>query len=124
MYEIKFETQGTGSITIGDHSEQFQSAMDYWDERRYEQQWEQASDRLRERKHAAFITSITNPRNSNFIRWWVCYVQNEELVFQEHILFLNELNEAFQEKSPYTHIPSYESHTEEGDPISEWRIKV
>ena len=42
---------------------------------------------------------------------------------QEHIVFLNKLEEPFDINNPHKHIKPYESISEDGEEISEWLIK-
>lgn len=120
MYKFAFIDTGIGEIHIDDFVELFESDLSYWSEKQYISQWKAASIRIEKKLPAYFITSITEPQNSNFIRAWVCYPIDEELVFQEHIIFLDNLSEPFNETDPHKHILPYERVDEDGEEISEW----
>ena len=120
MYEFKFIEQGKGVIKIDGFEEAFESALSYWSQAQYEANWLQASVTISRGKSACFITSITNPEHSNFVRTWACYPINGKLVFQECILFLDELEPPFNINSPHLNVQPYESLSEDGEQISEW----
>ena len=125
MFKLSFLINNQDSklakIEIGDFSENLSSTFEYWTENRYLDQWFEAVNRIRNGcSCSAFITSITNPKDSNFLWWWVCYENNEKILFQEHVLFLNELATPFSEDIPYDSIPGFEGYSEEGEKISSW----
>ena len=120
MYEFKFIEQGKGVIKIDDFEEAFESDLSYWSQTQYEAHWQQAKTAINSGRSACFITSITNPKNSNFIRTWACHPINGKLVFQECILFLDELEPPFNINSPHLNLQPYESVSEDGEQISEW----
>ena len=124
MYNFKFIKHGVGVIQIDEFKEKFESDHSYWQQEQYQNQWESDKEILNYGKAACFITSITEPKTTNFIRSWVCYPINNEFVFQEHVIFLEDLSEPFDEYNPHKHILTYESVSEDGDEISEWRTKI
>jgi hypothetical protein len=69
---------------------------------------------------ACFITSITDPETSNFIRTWACYPVGDQLAFQEMIIFMDDIDGPFDLSNPHKHVPKHETVTEDGDSISEW----
>jgi hypothetical protein len=120
MYQIKFIEQGKGVIKIDGFEEAFESELSYWSQAQYEAHWHQAKETISTGNSACFITSITNPEHSNFIRTWACYPINGKLVFQECVLFLDELEPPFNANKPHLNVLPYESLTEDGEQISEW----
>ncbi|WP_016954336.1 hypothetical protein [Catenovulum agarivorans] len=124
MYRFQLANSGKGQIQIDDFVESFESDFSFWSKSDYEAHWEQASAALLLGKSALFITSMSEPQNTNFIRAWACYVIGAELVFQENILFLDELPFKFNVAAPHTNVLPYESVTDEGYKISEWRTGV
>ncbi|MFK8076531.1 MAG: hypothetical protein AB8B84_08085 [Granulosicoccus sp.] len=121
LFSIKFIEPELGEIQIDDFKETFQTSLSYWRQGQYEQEWRSSVNRLKNGKNACFITSITDPLKSNFIWSWECYPIKNEFVFQERIIFLEELSNEFDEKDPHTHVHEYESISENGEQISEWR---
>ncbi|MBQ0754217.1 MAG: hypothetical protein KBT87_02220 [Gammaproteobacteria bacterium] len=83
MYQFSIEDHGKGSIQIDDFKELFDSDFSFWSKLDYENHWVKASEELLGGNAVCFITSITDPNNSNFIRSWACYPINGKLVFQE-----------------------------------------
>jgi hypothetical protein len=124
MYKFNLTENGMGSIQIDDFKESFESDFSYWPKEMYETHWLKASEEVEAGNSVSFITSITEPDSSNFIRSWSCYSIDGELIFQERILFLNDLETPFNLKEPHNNIDSYESIDEDGDKISEWRTRA
>lgn len=124
MYKFSIADDGKGEIQIDDFKELFHSDFSFWSKLDYENHWIKASEELSGGNAVCFITSITDPNNSNFIRSWACYPINGDLVFQEQILFLEELNRPLNLNEPHSNTLPYESVTEDGDKISEWRVRA
>ena len=123
MYNFKFIEKGLGEIQIDDFKELFESDHSFWNNEQYEEHWEISKAKVKNGEAAFFFTSITDPKHANFFRTWVCYPIKNELIFQEQLLFLNELAEQFDINNPHKHISPYVNITEDGDEISEWRTK-
>jgi hypothetical protein len=121
MYHFKFLSTGIGEIQIDHFRERFTSDHSFWSMAQYEEHWRQARQVAAAGYPARFITSITNPKQTNFIRTWVCYPMGGEVVFHEQILFLDQLSQLFDPMNPHAEIRSYERETEDGEEISEWR---
>ena len=124
MYEITFQEYGLGQIQIDDFVESFESDHSYWSPQDYETQWKEARSRVDRGLPAIFFTSISAPDTANFYRTWICYPDRDELAFHEWVMFLDQLDAPFNAQNPHVHIPEYQSHTEDGQPISEWRTSA
>ncbi len=122
MFEFRFIKSGLGEIQIEEFVESFHSDHSYWSMDQYIAQWEAAKKLAIAGTPSLFITSITKPSSTNFIRCWVCYPVGTELIFREQILFLDQLSEPFNEGNPHVHIEPYEC--EDDEPVSEWRIAI
>ncbi len=120
MYRFKFTDDGKGQIQIDGFIESFESNFSFWSKNDYEVHWLKASEQLSLGNNVSFITSITNPNNTNFIMTWTCYVLNNQLVFREQILFLDDLPFKLDMIEPHNNVSPYESFSEDGDEISEW----
>lgn len=108
-------------ITIGGFQERFESSVEFWSESQYELQWAKAVQRLLSgAAKSALITSITDPSSANFLVWWPIYKIGSSVHFQTHVLFLSELDRAFDPENPYQHIPQRATTSDDGEPISEW----
>ena len=123
MYKLSINKNGQGEIQIGDFKESFFPEFSFWVKSDYESHWNEASSHLLDGKSVSFITSISEPDTSNFIRSWACYPVGEYLVFQEQILFLNDLERPFNLQEPHKNSLPYESVDEDGNKISEWKVR-
>jgi hypothetical protein len=124
MYKLSFEKIGAGQIQIDEFVESFESDHSYWSVQEYEAQWRAAEQRIDQGLPAVFFTSISKPDTANFFRTWVCYPTDDQLIFHEWILFLDQLAEPFDIRDPHKHILPYEAEDEDGNQISEWRTSV
>jgi hypothetical protein len=129
LSDINTEHEGAfvavGVLRIGDFVEQFEASLSYWDRETYLSQWRDALLRLLNgEKKSAIVTSMHDPITANFIFWWVMYLVDEIVYVQNHVLFLDELGQPFNENKLYQFIPTRETQTEEGDAISEWCLDI
>jgi hypothetical protein len=123
MWRLSITDNGGGEIQIDDFKESFLPDLSYWSRSDYERHWYRAAKAIEEGLPAVFITSITDPASSIFFRSWACYPMEGELVFQEQILFLKELERPFNLEEPHSNVLPYDSVTEDGEQISEWRTR-
>lgn len=123
MWRLSITDNGIGEIQIDDFKESFLPDLSYWSRADYERHWYRAAKAIDEGLPVIFITSITDPASSHFFRAWACYPMEGELVFQEQILFLKELDRPFNLEKPHSNVLSYDSITEDGEQISEWRTR-
>jgi hypothetical protein len=84
----------------------------------------EAAHRVARGADGVFVTSITDPANSNFLRWWAAYRDGDAVVFQEQICFLAELSEEFNPERPEPALRPRETKSEDGQPRSEWVVDV
>src|SRR5688572_20025050 len=90
------ESGMSGLLIIDSYVERFVVATDYWDVTRYRLHWRQAITRIVQQSvTSALITSMYDPSVANFIYWWPMYRLGDTVVFQNHILFFNELQTHF-----------------------------
>lgn len=116
---------GCGEIRIGAFREAFEVVFEHWSPEDYEHQWMSALRRLLEQgKSTALITSLTDPGSASFLFWWPAYRDGSEVVFQNGVLFLDELAEPFEPSRCDDFVPPRQRTTEDGEPISEWRAPV
>lgn len=113
-----------GEIRMGDFVEKFESPLDFWTKEDYQAQWKNALIYITSQgSKSCLITSIYNPKTSNFLRWWVLYRIENDVIFQDQIFFLN-LSKSFDLRDPYKSIPDYRNVNPEGKRISEWLISI
>lgn len=114
-----------GQITLGDFRETFISVQTFWDAARYEVHWREALDRIvRDGRDSCLITSIAGPDKSHILFWWPLYRDGDSVLVQNSILFLDDLPERFNPERPFRSVPVRTTVSEDGDPISEWRVSV
>ena len=124
-FEFEGEKVSLGTINFDDYSESFQAPVSYWNQKDYLSHWHNSLKRLLTTENkTALITSIYNPKTANFLFWWILYRIDGHVYIQNHVLFLDDLKEPFDEREFYKSIPEREVVTEEGDSISEWVIKL
>ena len=124
MYSFSLTEEGNGEIQIDDFREQFSVDFSFWKRADYQSHWRQASTALKAGRAVSFIQSMCDPATANFYRVWAAYPQGSEVIFQEQILFLDELEESFNPQHPHLNSLPYESVSEDGEPISEWRSHI
>ena len=123
--EFEGEQVLRGVLHISSSSEYFHAPVSYWDREKYLSQWRQGLNLiLRGCSKSAFLTTMYDPATANFIFWWVMYLVGSEVHIQHHILFMEDLNEAFSENDFSRFVPERETMTEDGDAISEWKVSV
>ena len=125
----EFESEGDlvaeGVLKIGGDIENFNASLSYWGRRQYCSQWREALNRLTIGfDRTAVVTTMYDPATANFIFWWLLYVIEEKIYIQNHVLFMGDLEDDFDEEDIYKFIPIRETHTEEGEPISEWSVTI
>jgi hypothetical protein len=114
-----------GSLIIGNFKEDFLASLSYWGRENYLSQWRESILRLLNGKNnSAVVTAMYDPEKANFIFWWVMYLIEECVHIQNHVLFLEQLDHPFDENDIYQFIPPRETHTSDGEPISEWVVNI
>lgn len=119
------ESGRLGLITIGSYVERFVAAIEYWDVIQYRRHWQEAITRIIQGSvTSTLITSMYDPAVANFIYWWPMYRLGHTVQFQNHILFLNELETPFDSNDPFRFVPERMIINSEGDKISEWSASI
>lgn len=119
------DTTTNGTIRIGDFSERFEVDLSYWAAEQYRASWRAAASLLVSGgDKAAFITSISDPATANIIFWWTAHRDGERVYLQQQVLFLEQLQTAFDPSAPFIHIGPREQVDEDGNKISEWAVSV
>lgn len=112
-----------GKIIFGSDYDDFLSPISYWSRESYISHWKRALGLILDgRDRSALITRMYSPNSANFIFWWVLYLEKDSIVFQQHILFLEELDCKFNEENFTKFIPDRENVSEDGERISEWEV--
>lgn len=126
QFRIKVNKQknkdSVGEIKIGDFTETFDMATDYWTIFDYKRQWIDGLRRVVQGKDSSLITSLTDPKSANYIVWWPLYVRGSNVIVHNQLLFLDQLKQNFCIHDPYVHVPTYSNRNDDGDEIwnSSW----
>jgi len=119
------EKAAFGVIQIGSYWERFIASLNYWSMADYQNHWREAMERVaNSKKKSCLITSITDPKKTNFIEWWPIYRVEKVIHFQNHLLFLDQLKSPFDPRDPYKSIHQRRTIGDEGHKISEWSVSV
>lgn len=115
-----------GEITLGEFTEKFEAPLGYWQREDYESQWTAAIQTLVGGERTAFfVTGMYDPAHTNYFFWWVAYRDDDASVFQNHLLLREMAPVPIKSIEDFAQcIPPYESATEDGNRISEWRVKL
>lgn len=114
--------EAAGRIVIGDFTETFNVPLGFWDESDYRRSWRQAFEVLNANTHSTscLMTSMTDPDNSNFLACWPMYREAEDVYIQNAIIFLDEIEGAFDPAAPWGSVGPRHGIDEDGNKISEW----
>jgi hypothetical protein len=115
-----------GRIVIGDFTETFNVPLGFWDESDYLRSWRRAFEMLEANLHSTscLMTSMTDPDNSNFLVCWPMYREAEDVYIQNRIIFLDEIEEAFDPIVPWDFVGPRLGIDEDGNKISEWTTSM
>ena len=119
------ESERFGLITIGSYAERFVASITFWDVTRYRRHWQQAIARIVQGSvTSTLITAMYDPAVANFIYWWPIYRLGNTVRFQNHILFLNEIEGSFDPHDPFRFVPQRMIINSDGEKISEWSVSI
>ena len=114
-----------GEITLDAHVERFESPTYLWPVERYERQWLQAAERLvAGAPTSAFFTAVHAPDDTELHRWWVMYREGDAVHVQEQLLLINDVPAPLVLSDPYRAIRPRNRRSDDGSPISEWRLAI
>lgn len=124
-FDLDGDTFALGSLSIGAFQEDFHASLSYWDRDKYLAQWRNGLNRLVNGEiRSAIVTSMYDPRFANYIFWWPLYAIGDNIHVQNHGLFLDDLDESFDEADLYRFVRERETESEDGQSISEWTVKL
>jgi CdiI N-terminal domain len=69
---------------------------------------------------SCLMTSMTDPRNSNFLTCWPMYREGEDVYIQNTLIFLDEIEGDFNPAAPWDSVGPREVIDEDGNRVSEW----
>jgi hypothetical protein len=107
-----------GRTTLGDYQEEFLASLGHWSPADYQRQWIEAARRLLGgADRTGFFTSA-------FQFWWVMWRDGEMVYAREQLLVEDTLIAPFDATDLYRQIGRRASVSEDGNQISEWRLRV
>ena len=114
--------EASGRIIIGDFTETFRVPLGFWSESDYRRSWRQAFEVLNADPHSTscLMTSMTDPRNSNFLVCWPMYRDGKDVYIQNAIIFLDEIEGPFDPAVPWSYVGPRHGIDEDGNKVSEW----
>jgi hypothetical protein len=114
--------EASGKIIIGDFTEAFSIPLGFWGVSDYRHSWQQAFEVLNGNLHSTscLMTSMTDPRQSNFLVCWPMYREGEDVYIQNAIIFLDEIEQAFDPAAPWGSVGPRRGIDEDGNRVSEW----
>lgn len=105
--------------------ERFVAATGYWNVIGYRRHWQEAITRIVQgTATSTLITSMCDPAVANFTYWWPMYRLGHTVQFQNHILFLNDLETPFDANDPFRFVPERMIINGDGEKISERSASV
>jgi hypothetical protein len=118
--------EATGRIVIGDFEETFQIPLDFWSLPEYQRSWRKAYFAIKDDQHSrsCLVVAMTNPERSNFVTCWPLYREGEEVHVQNSLIFLDELESAFEVEEPWASLGPRRTVNEDGVEISEWTVSM
>ncbi|WP_139208534.1 hypothetical protein [Achromobacter sp. NFACC18-2] len=79
-----------GKIKIDNYSEDFFASAEFWRREDYLESWKRSlAEGLQGGGRCALITSINDPVSSNFLLYWVIYLEGDVAYVQNGVLFIN-----------------------------------
>lgn len=126
--EVLTEFDGSvlqGEIEIDGYTENFFAPTEYWSRSEYISSWKKSLKRgLREGDHAVLVTSMRDPEVSNFIFYWIIFIEGEQAYIQNRILFLEEISEPFDPEKINSYVSRRTEFNEDGLEISQWKVDM
>ncbi|WP_140419990.1 hypothetical protein [Achromobacter denitrificans] len=119
------ETVLRGEVEIDGYKESFFAPVGYWSKDDYLRSWKQSlAEGLQNGRHSALLTSMRDPGVSNFLFYWVVFIEGEDAYIQNSVLFLDELSVPFVPDNVNIYIPERAEINEDGMIISQWKVGV
>jgi CdiI N-terminal domain len=114
--------EASGIIVIGDFTETFRAPLGFWEPSDYRNSCRRAFEVLDADPRSAScpMTSMTDPRNSNFLVSWPMYREGECVYIQNALIFLDEIAGVFDPAAPWGCVRPRSGTDEDGNKISEW----
>ena len=113
-----------GIIKIGNFQEKFLSSLTFWSSEDYMRHWIKSLKELNVNSKCGLIIDMYNPQKTDIIEWWILYKIDNYVYLQNSLLFLKYLKGIFNINQISKYVPERQTHTDEGELISEWCISM
>ncbi|WP_434645514.1 hypothetical protein [Achromobacter piechaudii] len=114
-----------GEIKIDGYVENFFVPTEYWSRKEYLNSWKNSLRQgLREGSHAVLLTSMRDPQVSDFIFYWVIFIEGDQAYIQNRIFFLEEISQPFDPEKINSYVSGRAEFNEDGIEISQWTVGV
>jgi len=112
-------------IEINNFSERFPAPLTVWDVERYKQQWEEAIACILVGEAKNYlVTGLRDPCGSDFISLFALYREGDEVFIQNQIILCEGNEEKIAKMDLLDLVEERETHTEDGEEISEWKVSI
>ena len=110
---------------LADFKEEFLASLREWTRDEYRRQWTRSIRAvLAGDAKAVLITTYNSPSVASHLEWWALYRKEGSVVFQNHLLFFDQITGEFVVNRAAEFLKEYRAINEEGVPISEWIVSL
>jgi hypothetical protein len=120
------DTETIGRICLDEFEEYFPINITFWSADQYRAQWREALKRICEGADTScLLTSVDRPDGADtFFDSWFIYRFGAEVVFHNKLLLAEKVGDDFSLDRLCNSAPCYNAISEDGAPISEWRMPL
>jgi hypothetical protein len=114
-----------GELKLGEHSEYFESVLEFWGLEDYERSWATGLRRLLGGASVSCLaTSMIDPPTANFVEVWPLYRDGDDVYVQDQLIFMDQLTHQFDAAAPWESVRPRAVVNEDGQKIQEWRVNL
>jgi hypothetical protein len=114
-----------GELQLGEHSEYFESVLEFWRLEDYQRSWAAGLRRLLGGTSVSCLaTSMIDPPTANFVEVWPLYRDGEDVYVQNQLIFMDHLTHEFDPAAPWESVRPRAVVNEGGQKIQEWRVSL
>jgi CdiI N-terminal domain len=114
-----------GELKLGEHSEYFESTLEFWGLEDYEGSWAAGLRRLIDGSSVSCLaTSMIDPSIANFVEVWPLYRSGDDVYVQDQLIFMDQLSHEFDPAAPWESVKPRSVINENGQEIQEWRVSL
>jgi len=99
--------------------------LTHWSPEDYERQWlRELRAIVFERNRGALIVCIHDPSRGERVTSWTMWRKDQQIVFQNRLLFKLDICSSFRPERVVDHIGEYRAFNEDGRRLSEWSVPI